>query len=347
MRREESPADEDHAAGQPWIPGGGSVAIGRQDAGRLRRSGQERLGHGSRRRRRAASSIAADYLQALDDNKSVLVVSPTHAEAAAITREIRSVCEAGKLGAEEREFQRLVQVNTSEAERTQATTYRPGDVIQFHQNAKGGFVKGETVDHYRSGASAARPGREVFALPAGRGKAGGGRPNPVHRQRQGEPDRSHLQERRHAYRRRLHAAGNIRLSDGHIIAADAGHFRSAFVETSFGAQGQTVHRVILGMSAASLGASDMEQLYFGKQGQGMAAALHRRQGCRRSGGSTFKPETGRTRSPAESDPESKALGLAAAGQGPAASARLLQAAGKGRAPVPPRQPERQAGYGRG
>jgi len=46
-----------------------------------------------------------------------------------------------------------------------------------------------------------------------------------------------------------------------VIAADAGHFRPAFVETSFGAQGQTVDRVILGMSLASRGAMNMEQLY--------------------------------------------------------------------------------------
>ena len=33
----------------------------------------------------------------------------------------------------------------SEAERGQATTYRPGDVLQFHQNAKGGFTKGDRL----------------------------------------------------------------------------------------------------------------------------------------------------------------------------------------------------------
>ena len=39
------------------------------------------------------------------------------------------------------QFTRLVDANASEAERGQALTYRPGDVIQFHQNAKGGFTK--------------------------------------------------------------------------------------------------------------------------------------------------------------------------------------------------------------
>ena len=86
--------------------------------------------------------IAADYLQALDDKKIVLVSSVRRTPkqgsiTAAIRGELRA---AGRLGAEDHEFTRLVQVDTSEAERGQATTYRPGDVIQFHQNAKGGFT---------------------------------------------------------------------------------------------------------------------------------------------------------------------------------------------------------------
>ena len=91
-------------------------------------------------------AMAAEYLQALRDGVSCLVVSPTHHEAGLITAEIRNQLRAiGKLGGEEREFTRLVQVNASEAERGQATTYRPGDVLQFHQNAKGGYVKGERL----------------------------------------------------------------------------------------------------------------------------------------------------------------------------------------------------------
>ena len=55
--------------------------------------------------------------------------------------------------------------------------------------------------------------------------------------------------------------GNIRLDDGKVISKDAGLYRSAFCETSFGAQGQTVKRVILGMAAESLPATNQEQMY--------------------------------------------------------------------------------------
>ena len=97
----------------------------------------------------------------------VLVVAPTHREAGFVTGEIRrQLREAGRLGGEEREFTRLVPVEASEAERGLAATYHAGDVIQFHQNAKGGFVKGAAA------ASSTDPAKvpveqagEILALP--------------------------------------------------------------------------------------------------------------------------------------------------------------------------------------
>ena len=63
-----------------------------------------------------------------------------------ITGEIRSqLRDAGKLGEDEREFTRLVQVEASEAERGPGVDLPAGDVIQFHQNGKGGFVKGQRI----------------------------------------------------------------------------------------------------------------------------------------------------------------------------------------------------------
>jgi ATP-dependent exoDNAse (exonuclease V) alpha subunit len=207
-------------------------------------------------------AMAEEYVQAVDDKASVLVVSPSHLEAAAITREIRrALREEGKLGTDEREFTRLVQVNTSEAERALATTYQAGEVIQFHQNAEGGFVKGERLT-VSDPADVPFGHADKFALY---------RPEPV-MLAAGDKIRftATLQDKKrdHKYRNgdTLTVAGftkrgDIRLDDGRVIDADAGHWRPAFVETSFGAQGQTKKRVILGMSEASLGATNQEQMY--------------------------------------------------------------------------------------
>ena len=76
-------------------------------------------------------------------NKSSLVVSPTHREADNVTQAIRQVLkESGKLSAKEREFITLRPLNLTQAERSDFANYRMGEVVQFHQNAKG-FKRGE------------------------------------------------------------------------------------------------------------------------------------------------------------------------------------------------------------
>jgi conjugative relaxase-like TrwC/TraI family protein len=215
------------------------------------------------------SRIAADYLQAQDDlkslpeNKRILVVSPTHAGAERITDAIRSgLRDAGKLTGEERSFTRLVAVDTSEAERGQATTYSPGNVLVFHQNAKGGYKKGDrvtvadpaavpvgeagkysvfrTVDDAKlsagdrimfTGTVKALDGKQSLKNGMVRGVAG------------------------------FTPGGNIRLDDGKVIPATAGHWNHAYCVTSFGSQGKTVQRVVVDMPSASRGAINQEQMY--------------------------------------------------------------------------------------
>jgi conjugative relaxase-like TrwC/TraI family protein len=207
-------------------------------------------------------AIAADYVQAATDGASCLVVSPTHREAAGITAEIRrQLRQAGKLGSEETTLTHLVNANASEAERGQAVTYRPGDVLIFHQNAKG-FAKGERITvadpaavplEHAGKFSLYRP--QAIVLAAGDRIRFTGTVEAV------EGGRKYKNGDTRAVLGITDDGSGIRLDDGQAVAADCGLFRSAFVETSFGAQGQTVKRVILGMSAASLPAVNQEQMY--------------------------------------------------------------------------------------
>ena len=205
--------------------------------------------------------IAADYLQALDDKKSVLVVSPTHAESRAVTAAIRAELRAaGRLGAEDREFIRLAPVDSTEAERGRASTYRPGDVLQFHQNAKGGFTKGQRLTvadpaavplEHAGKFSIYRP--EAVALAEGDRIRFTGGVQTI--------DGRHTLKNGHVRTVAGFTAKGVELDNGWVVPNDAGHFRHGFVETSFGSQGRTVQRVILGMSSHSLPAMNMEQLY--------------------------------------------------------------------------------------
>jgi conjugative relaxase-like TrwC/TraI family protein len=207
------------------------------------------------------AAIAADYLQALNEKKSVLVVSPTHREAGIITEAIRGkLREAGRLGTTEREFTRLVQVNASEAERGRAELYQPGDVLQFHQNAVG-HTKGERLVvadpaavpvSLASAFSLYRP--EKIALAAGDVIRFTGTVKTM--------DGKHvLRNGAVGTVAGFTEGGNLRLDNGWLVSKDAGHFRHGFVETSFGSQGRTVQRTILDMSTWSLPAVNMEQLY--------------------------------------------------------------------------------------
>jgi hypothetical protein len=205
-------------------------------------------------------AMAEAYLQALNDNKTVLVVSPTHAEAGRITHEIRSQLRgAGKLGTDEHEFTRLVAVNASEAERGLATTYRPGDVLQFHQNAKG-FTKGErhTVTDVAT-VPIAEASKFSLYRPEKIALAKGDRIRFTATVR--TVDGKHKLSNGASHAVAGFTRNGIQLDNGWVIPADAGHFRSGFVETSFGSQGRTVKRVILGMASTSLPATNQEQMY--------------------------------------------------------------------------------------
>lgn len=94
-------------------------------------------------RERAA---ARDYLTALVNGKSVMIVSPTHAEGERVAQAVREAQrESGMLKGEDREFLRLRDLGWSEAQRADPAMYGRDDgenqcpplVAHFHQGAKG------------------------------------------------------------------------------------------------------------------------------------------------------------------------------------------------------------------
>ena len=113
-------------------------------------------------------ALATDYVAAVSEGKSALVISPTHAEGERVTREIRAKLKAAKkLGADEREFVQLKNLQWTEAQRADARNYQAGQVVQFHQNVAG-FRRGERVTvkaHDASGVMVERQNGETASLP--------------------------------------------------------------------------------------------------------------------------------------------------------------------------------------
>lgn len=206
--------------------------------------------------------IAADYLQAQDDKKSCLVVSPTHLEAERITAMIRHELRAAKrLGEKDKTFTRLEKLDASEAERGQAGTYDPDEiyVLQFHKHAKG-YKRGEYLTVLGSAVPVELADRftvyrpESFALAEGDRIRFTGTVKTL--------DGGHaLKNGMTKTVAEITPGGNLRLDNGWVISGKAGHIRHGYVETSFGSQGSTVQRTIVSLCAQSGKAANQEMAY--------------------------------------------------------------------------------------
>jgi hypothetical protein len=204
--------------------------------------------------------LAADYVTSVTAGQSVLVVSPTHAEGAAITASIREkLREASRLTGDDRVFTRLVRVDLTAAERGLAERYSVGDVLQFHQNAKG-FRKGERLV-VAEGTNLPLDQAERFhvyrpqVIPLAVGER-------VRITLGGSTKDGHPLENGSLYAvAGFTKRGDVRLNNGWTVDRDYGHLTHGYVTTSHASQGKTVDRVLVGQSSESWGASSREQFY--------------------------------------------------------------------------------------
>ena len=221
-----------------------------------------------------AGVIAADYLAALDAGKSVLAVSPTHAEGGQITRTIRSALRAaGTLRGEEVGISRLVARDLTLAERQEPRFYRDGDVIEFHTQAKG-FRPGARFTVTAAGRSSVAAkdasGRDTI-LPLGLAErfqvytastlplAVGDR---VRVTKTGTAaNRKRLDNGTLSTVTAVSPDGGIRLDNGAVLPPGFGHLTHGYVVTSHASQGKTVDRVLIAQSSESFRASGREQFY--------------------------------------------------------------------------------------
>lgn len=206
-------------------------------------------------------ALAADYVRTVEAGKTALVVSPTHAEGDRITAEIRErLREKGKLAREERTFQVLENAYLTDAERTDAVNYAPGDVLLFHQNAPG-FTRGDRLT-VRAGESLPVDQAQRFQVfrASTLNLAAGDVIRITHNGR--TADDQHRLNNGALYRvDKFDAAGNLVLDNGWTIADGFGHIAHGYVVTSHSSQGKTVDRVFVGQASESFPASSREQFY--------------------------------------------------------------------------------------
>ncbi len=203
-------------------------------------------------------AVAAAYLEAKRKG-SVLLISPTKKEGAILTDAVRALRkEKGELG-EERSFIKLTSTDLTEAQRRDRLSYEEGDVLQFHQSAKGHPAGSRTtVDDtaalpleqaskfqtFRARAIDLAVGDDIRMTAAGKSLDG-------HRFNNGSTYRI----------KGFSKQGDILLSNQWVVSREFGHWSHDVVSTAVSSQGKTVDRVIVSQTQASGKAASQAEFY--------------------------------------------------------------------------------------
>jgi conjugative relaxase-like TrwC/TraI family protein len=219
-------------------------------------------------------ALAADYVAAVENGKSALVISPTHIEGERVTTRIRERLKAaGKLRGDEREFVQLKNLQWTEAQRSDALNYNPDMVIQFHQNVPG-FRRGERVKVKRRDGRAVEIEREngkTALLPLDKAArfqvyesrtitlAAGDKVRIT--QNGFTRDRHRLNNGELKEVKGFTPDGDIKLANGWVISKDYGNLTHGYCVTSYTSQSKSVDCVFVAESSESFRAADRQQFY--------------------------------------------------------------------------------------
>jgi conjugative relaxase-like TrwC/TraI family protein len=206
--------------------------------------------------------LVADYLAARDENKSALIVAPTHAEGDDITALLRTkLKERGDVDKDEQVVEQLRPLGWTEAEKGDRARYSGEEVLQL-QRKSGSFSAGARVSVANLDAARKAPKskhfsvyrRDTLALARGdviRITANGKDISGWHKLNNGS----------------LYTVagftpkGDIALANGWVISRTFGHLAHGYVSTSYAAQGRTVDRVLIALGSESRPAISAEQWY--------------------------------------------------------------------------------------
>jgi conjugative relaxase-like TrwC/TraI family protein len=219
-------------------------------------------------------ALAVDYVAAVSDKKTALVISPTHAEGKRVTRAIRARLKAaGKLGADEHEFVQLKNLQWTAAQRADVRNYQAGQIIQFHQNTNS-FRRGERVSVKtcdESGVSVERMDGKVAPLPlnfAARFQVYESRTIALAAgdwlritQNGFTKDKRRINNGDLKQVKGFTKGGDIQLVNGWMISKDYGNLTHGYCVTSYGSQSKGVDCVFIAESSESFRAADREQFY--------------------------------------------------------------------------------------
>lgn len=223
------------------------------------------------------NALADAYLKSLEQKRSALIVSPSHAEGNAVTQSVRDKLKAsGKITGDERVFNTHRSIAFTEEQKKDAAQYQQDMVLRFHRNSSGGFKSGQ---HYKV-LPPSDDGKVWVQSDNNQPK----QPLPIEASEQFQVyqptqtpvalgDQIRISSNTKSNEgTKLHNGqvygvkgfspeGNIQLSNGKTLDKGFTHFKHGYVETSYGSQGKDCQDVYIAQSALSYGASGDKQFY--------------------------------------------------------------------------------------
>ena len=225
-------------------------------------------------------ALIDDYVAAVKNGKSALVISPTHEQGAQVTAEIRTkLRKAGLLGKKEITAKRLANLNLTDAQKADWRNLGVGLVVQFNQNMPG-IKRGSswTIDRAaetgvrlknKEGQTALLPMQKSRAFDVYQpGTIGLSKGDTVRVTRNGFDEgekRLNNGQTLEVVSVRKNGKLVLRNSSSKTSYAlnhqDFGHLAHAHCVTSYAAQGRTVDEVFISQPAATFAATDAKQFY--------------------------------------------------------------------------------------
>ncbi|WP_263353302.1 MobF family relaxase [Acidicapsa acidisoli] len=219
--------------------------------------------------------LVSDYLKAVDDGKTALIVAPTHREGKKLTEELRERLRERGAITDERATKVRDKTGWSDAQKGDARNYEPRMILEFHQNAKG-FTRGDQgvvaedkdraflqmtngsrvplpvkeanrFEVYRVREEAVGIGDRIRITKNGKLKVAG--------QAKGTSVNNGDLYTVEGYTKQ----GDYRLSGGKLMPRDFGHVELAYYDTSYKSQSKTVDRIFVAEGKESLGAANQQQ----------------------------------------------------------------------------------------
>ena len=223
-------------------------------------------------------TLVKDYMNAVDNNRTAQIITPTHAQAETITDRIRDGLKQREiLSGNQHTISRLKNRNLTTAQKSDPDNYTKGDIIQFSQNLPG-INRGEkctVISKSGKTVSVRKPNGKERLLPLER--AGDFE---VY-----EPKKMELTNGDIIHVTRNALVGSNRLDNGTsltvqgftrtgdikvkrspnakemVLPKDFGNINHAYVLTSYAAQGKTVDNVYIVQPSATFPATNMKQFY--------------------------------------------------------------------------------------